>query len=807
LTETFNNITALETDFNYRKYSSKDFNPENVEPYYDVEEILIKASNDGYVSEELINYLTNDNYNEVNSIVINSGVGQGKTVAVHQIAKQYLDDDYVVIIAAPFRSLVEKYVDHFVDEENISRESITSMESFSVNNTSSNEPSLLHHNKLHIITINLLLGNPGDNAFNQYYKKKIYLNRLIERCNQQNKKVVLFFDEIHAGVHNFKPNYIFHLFRFKNLIHKLFYVSATYSESSLIIIKCLASLTENKVKLLNCERERKRDNRAQLNLIMTPEHYSSKKTEVLKNHLYPIIKRTLDSDEQLNILCYSKSLAESLFYTDMKSEFNFNQIFKDEGVLDRVKCCVSEKNKKFDKKKQFEKGKINIGTTFKTGIDIEDGVYIIIMPTKYSINNDFISDGDFGVFTNGAISITQAIARMRGVGEIHLLIATPDKLINDDYSSFNVPFLQHSKIDLKDSGKVHDYNEQKTKLEYYYNEKREVINEEISQFENNACEGVNQRPIIRYPSIDEWILEKGEKFFYSQYLFYGHRISPFILWAALNDQFQNCTLNKISQVKPIKGFTTEDFEIELLKFLEDSYNKVDYGHDNSTLELMFFGTSDKLLLEEIIAQLLKYTFSLDGEIRNVLPPSIIKRIIIFIAYHKKDIRKYDKYSYLNDSVDSAREYKNEEESEIINLYQQLGDVKIEFCELFENKEFVYPKYDSIPNKTSLEPILERALIILNVIREKDKLIKNKDAFGIPKSQLSSISKVYNVLRNAFLDTETFNFNRRANYYGEPSSVKVHKLNGIKNTTRVNGLNLHYDYLEAYLNYDLFEEFV
>ena len=46
-----------------------------------------------------------------NTIVINSGTGQGKTKSVLEIIKKYTETpDYIVIIAVPSKNLIEQYV-------------------------------------------------------------------------------------------------------------------------------------------------------------------------------------------------------------------------------------------------------------------------------------------------------------------------------------------------------------------------------------------------------------------------------------------------------------------------------------------------------------------------------------------------------------------------------------------------------------------------------------------------------------------------------------------------------------------------
>jgi hypothetical protein len=64
----------------------------------------------------------------------------------------------------------------------------------------------------------------------------------------------------------------------------------------------------------------------------------------------------------------------------------------------------------------------NIGTTFKTGINIEKSntSFFIIAPPKYAYE-----DKDFKVFAGGISSVIQALARVRGNGNTHIFFITP----------------------------------------------------------------------------------------------------------------------------------------------------------------------------------------------------------------------------------------------------------------------------------------------------------------------------------------------------------------------------------------------
>ena len=79
---------------------------------------------------------------------------------------------------------------------------------------------------------------------------------MISNCKAQNKKVVFIYDEIHDTIHNFRQELIFNLWKWKNVIHKNFVISATFNEASKIVIEYLAELTDRKIQIIESERVR-----------------------------------------------------------------------------------------------------------------------------------------------------------------------------------------------------------------------------------------------------------------------------------------------------------------------------------------------------------------------------------------------------------------------------------------------------------------------------------------------------------------------------------------------------------------------
>ncbi len=243
----------------------KEINPDDFPNFEVGEKIIISPDERGFISEALLDKI---NIEDKNTTVINAGVGNGKTYSVIELVKKYYDlDEYLIFIASPFVSLVEQYYNDIIDkgiaEENVFRYEILGNE----------DPGDYTRQKIHIVTANCLLGNPGEEAFINSEIKREYLNSLSNYCRETNKKVVFIYDEIHDTIHNFKEKYIFNLWKWKNLIHKNFIISATYNEASKIVIEYLAELTDNKIQIIEAQRIRLPEKQSELFLHYNTAHF------------------------------------------------------------------------------------------------------------------------------------------------------------------------------------------------------------------------------------------------------------------------------------------------------------------------------------------------------------------------------------------------------------------------------------------------------------------------------------------------------------------------------------------------------
>ncbi|MBK9736913.1 MAG: hypothetical protein IPO92_18935 [Saprospiraceae bacterium] len=79
------------------------------------------------------------------------------------------------------------------------------------------------------------------------------------------------------------------------------------------------------------------------------------------------------------------------------------------------------------------------------------------------------------------------------------------------------------------------------------------------------------RPVIQFPNESTFILEKGQE--YLKYASYksGKFITPYVVWAALHDQYINCTLDKIVYLNRYGVFI--EFEIGKISTQLITYNR------------------------------------------------------------------------------------------------------------------------------------------------------------------------------------------------------------------------------------------
>lgn len=175
--------------------------------------------------------------------------------------------------------------------------------------------------RVHIVTVNTLLQNPGDEGFKSSELKAYYLRTIIQEAKTRNGKVFFIYDEIHDAVHNFKEELIFNLWKWKDVAHKNIIVSATFSEASKVVIKYLSELTDRKLQII--EAVRKRFPKKQSDLFL---HYSEEYRYTVSNgELLKVVENLISRNKNIDILCYSRTLAKDI----LKGQEGIGKILKE----------------------------------------------------------------------------------------------------------------------------------------------------------------------------------------------------------------------------------------------------------------------------------------------------------------------------------------------------------------------------------------------------------------------------------------------------------------------------------------------
>ena len=569
----------------------KEINPEDF-PSFEVEnnrrKIFIEPNEQGYITEELLSNIILENKN---TVVVNAAVGQGKSYAVIEIVKKYFDEyqDCLIFIASPFVSLVSQYFNDII-EKGISENNVFRYE------TLGNENIGDYFNKrIHIVTANCLLGNPGEDAFINSEIKREYLNNLSQFCKVNNKRVIVIYDEIHDTIYNFKEKYIFNLWKWKGVLHKNIIISATYNQASKVVIEYLAELTDDKIKIIESKRTRNRDKQSDLFLHFNQALQFKNTNEAVAK----LVKDLIAQGKEIDILSFSKNLAESII--EDKDKGISKELYK---KYDTINNCTSEliSNQRGDRavpQNRYNEDKCNVGTNFKTGVNItkDNHAFLIIVPPRSS---RLPFQNLYGIFSSGIISVIQAVARQRKKGEIHIILPRPDEFIYDSLpfeDEFKLVFknwydaVKHYK-EPKQKVKYHSFQEQgELLLDFYNNTLKSNIHQEINLVESTTRDN---KVRLQFPEFRSFLLEKGEDYLANQKPFFGGDLSAYITYAAFTNQFINCTLkgiefkstlffeeNKVQQglEKYSNMYFDEDTSNSLYKYLNDYFFYYQFRED------------------------------------------------------------------------------------------------------------------------------------------------------------------------------------------------------------------------------------
>lgn len=740
----FQEVEVLQSEIIFKQINPEDFTPDG----YEAEISRITPTPEGYISEQVKSVI---DFEETNTVVLNAGVGQGKTHTILDIAKWYYDNNYIVIFAVPYKSLIDQYLNDLTgNERNISADEVVDYRKITESPNAEIEgeiqnpitPIAASLKPIHLITVNSLLGNPGEDFVIQAQAKLNYINLLISHCKNENKKAILIFDEIHDSIHLFEQRFILTLYNWNGLIKKIYCISATYNEASKIVIKYLSHLTNAAIQIIESERIKFEFKQSDLFLLL----YNKQHYEANDEDLISVFRHLVFLGKRINVLSFSKTLANNI--VDPKGKIGKLLIEK----FGELNLCVGNSDTIFDPEK------CNVGTTFSTGINIKgnDSAFVVILPSKLSYDQN-----QLGVFSRGINTLIQALARIRDKSEIYIITPSPKFLLN---------YLNQNNENYIDKVILHDtfYGiEQKDKYRDI-NTQRELINETYLRIKNNALSGIEfglaidageiNNPALKFPSLDDYILSEGEKVLKSYYEIFGKDFSIYTFWAAFNDQFINCRLKGIAVLNEL--YLTEG---QVLNGLRDFvYNKF-YEFtplSNYSISEFFHLKSDKACFQALKAAIFnnnvyKISNNIKIPILEGRTPTFKRYILAIIQLIKKDneyynnlfYRNYQRYSQsLGDLIDveyTAKDYlfacfinsertdfsesTTDDEKRLVASYKVLYLFFRRFKERFTTQDDMGRFYFDV--NTNLSTILSDEINELKsaiiFIQEKDEIVSKK----------------------------------------------------------------------------------
>ncbi|BFO66375.1 DEAD/DEAH box helicase family protein [Chryseobacterium sp. KCF3-3] len=747
--EPFNN-----TPINFKEINASDFDGFNVEGNG---KTIIEPHN-GYITDSL---LDNIDLYKSDTTVINASVGQGKTTAVIKFVEQYYKDkNYIVVIATPFKSLIEQYENKIKEESGLDN-IIFNYQDFENGLVSKRNFKSLHEKPIQLITINSLLGNPGEIVLKQSDLKREYYESLIEYANENGKKVILILDEIHESIHNFKESLIFNLFKWHSVIHKNIILSATFNEASKVVIKYLAELTDKNIKILESARHQIEEEKlSDLHLCVYDSYHYKANSQIFESLFIDEGKKY----DKIHILSYSQKLAEDIYKSPLGKKLD--------DTFENFNLCISKNNQPFDKTA------CNIGTVFKTGISIEDNncAYFIIMPPKSAYLN-IKNKGKLGIFTDGIFNIIQAVARPRAKANIYIIMPSPEKLIKvpqlpENYikaTSLNyLPFDNEN-----NQAAYYDINSQDSLLRSFYTNLRE------NQESGEQFVTTNQLNIVPiFPDYEKYKLTNGEKFYRNYYEIFGKNLSDYIYWAAWNNQFVNCRLKSI--IKASSLFITEGYvQSSFDKYYKSVFSASAFFNMNSDKDCLTKFRSSLFSNNIYFKSLNKDEYNLIGQYRNSY---FEKQIISFIQRYKRpfnlDIKKMvystNGFEYIKENntwkkkvandVDISKEtylrlamlYSNEIDIIPENLKEEEKNLISSYKRLFTYKDILLKEYvilskkniEHLPIDKDINFKTEHQIELQIIIETIKKFDENIQAFSFLQ-KAKDLIPVYKLLKDLF----------------------------------------------------------
>lgn len=751
----------------------KEINPDEFRSVgFDVQDkVIIEPNNDGYIFDALKDTIS---ISEKNTVVVNAPVGYGKSYAIIKLIKAIYEikPKSKIIVATPFVSLVEQYVTDINQEGNVPSQDI-----YSYSNLGRNKKESYKNKRVHVLTVNTLLGNPGEDGFKNSDAKRLYIDNLVGESFNEDSEVFFIYDEIHDSIQNFKEEFMLYLWKWKDVIHKNIILSATYNEASKVVIKYLAELTDMKIQIIESVRKVFPEKQSQLFLHYSSD-YSFKSTT---NELINLVDNLLLRNRNIDILCYSKSLAKSI----ISDKDGVGKKLKDR--FGKLNDCTSEllsnqRPENLPPENRYKHDSCNVGTNFKTGISIKKDNHslIIILPPRGS---RLLFKNLYGIFSNGINDIIQSFARQRTNGEIHVILPRPDEF---DFESLKETAMSKEQRDIfeKHYSEIKYVNPDEEHLVRYISlDEQEGIlhnfyHKHLYGFvvqDNSLLNRTNRSPLLprlEYPPFEIWKLNRGEKYLANEIKFLGGDLSAYVTYCAFTNQLINCTLTEVNHKgsllfnegmiqKQLLSYFDTHFGIEYFRMKQIYSNFSMFYEDlkreffnNFQIKLKVKDSENYLSVKpgvnrEFEIQLLLFCHRLYQNYGNTL--------------NIENDGDYTRSKYLLDCIatansldDTAKSKYSLKQKARIEAFQSLGSLRDKMIQAIKESSKT-PKFKFLPPKPSDDfktfediKIIENIMVVLG----EDPLFQN-DIFLLRRNLVNKnnvekkIESIYKVLINDF----------------------------------------------------------
>lgn len=751
----------------------KQINPEDFSSAgFDVEEkVIIEPNGDGYIFDALRRVI---GISDKKTVVVNAPVGYGKSYAIIKLIKAIYDikPKSKIIVATPFVSLVEQYVTDINKVGNVPSSDI-----YSYSNLGRNKKESYKDKRVHVLTVNTLLGNPGEDGFKNSDAKRLYIDNIIDESFKDNSEVFFIYDEIHDAIQSFKEEFMLYLWKWKNVIHQNIILSATYNEASKVVIKYLAELTDMKIQIIESVRRIFPEKQSQLFL-----HYSSDYNfKSTTNELINLVDNLLLRNRNIDILCYSKSLAKSI----ISDKDGVGKKLKDR--FGKLNDCTSEllsnqRPENLPPENRYKHDSCNIGTNFKTGISIkkDNHSFIIILPPRGS---RLLFKNLYGIFSNGINDIIQSFARQRTNGEIHVILPRPDEF---NFESLKKTTMSQEQRDIfeehysaikstnpEEENPVHyiSLDKQNIILQNFYNEKLYGFLAEDDLTLHLKKRNILLLPRLEFPPFEIWKLNRGEKYLANEIKFFGEDLSAYVTYCAFTNQFINCTLTEVNH-KGSLLFNEGMIQKQLLSYF-DTHFGVEY------FRMKHIYSNFSMFYEDLKREFFN-NFQIKLKVKDSTDYSTIKPggnrefEIQFLLFCHQFYQNYDnqlsiendsdytRCKYLLDcivsasSLDSSNSKYSVKQKARIKAFQDLGTLREKMIQAIQESTRS-PKFKYLPLKPSDDfKTFQDIKVIENIIAvlEDDPLFQN-DIFLLRRNLVNKnvvekkLETIYKVLINDF----------------------------------------------------------